>query len=338
MRWRTLLIAALVGAAAVAPAAEAQQGQNNPGGFSVRPSERAPQDKLGTYLKLKVKRGTERRQSVVVKNMSDAPKELLIDVVDGLTAVTSGSVYANRDDPKKRAAKWIEVPEERITVPAKGTVRVPFSLNVPKDARPGDHLAGIAVQDVDESQGGTKANGGAQLKVTQIVRVVMGVQITVLGPRKKGFRLGEVKLKAIPGTEVPSVVIEMQNMGTQLCKPVLDVALTGEDGVQQTASQKLETLLPGFTIEYPLPWQKALEEGSYDVVVQAKHCGDPEMVQTTAELGETLLGTPDNPEPPESAKASEGVPLPVMIGALVGVALLSAGSVAFFSRRRSREP
>lgn len=331
MSWTRTLIAAaaaLAGALPAAPAAHAAD--NEPGAFSARPSPKAPQDKRGTFFRLHVERGSDRRQSVVIENLSKQPKHLLIDAVDGLTGTTSGSVYANRDDPRSKAGSWIKLPVKSIELPAGKTTRVPFSLTIPDDANPGDHLAGIAIQDRH------RTHSKSRLSITQIIRVVVGVQIIVDGPSDKSLALGKVALKALPGTKVPSVVVQLENTGTQLCKPLLDVTLTSAGDKQQLVSRKLDTVLPGSSIDFPMPWPTALEAGSYEVGVQAKGCGATQAVQVSAELGSTLLGTPTNPEPAKPTVIVQKVSVPwVGIAVLVAaVAALSAAMMAWLLRRR----
>ena len=331
MSWhRTLAVAATVAAAlSTAPAAHAA---NEPGAFSARPSPAAPQDKAGTYFRLHVEAGTDRRQSVLIENLSKQNKHLLVSAVDGLTGTTSGSVYANRDVPRQAAGSWITVPLKSIDLPAGKAMRVPFALHVPGNARSGDHLAGIAIQDA------RRTHSGSQMAITQIIRVVVGVQIIVDGPRNEALSLGKVSMKALPGTKVPSVVVHLENTGTKLCKPLLEVNLSSAGDKQQLVSRQLDTVLPGTAIDYPMPWPTALDAGSYEVGVQAKQCGDPQAVQASAELGTSLQGTPDHPEPvaPKVIVQQVSIPWIAIGGLLAAVAALSAGAMALILRRRKR--
>ncbi|MDO9356363.1 MAG: DUF916 domain-containing protein, partial [Solirubrobacteraceae bacterium] len=293
MTWsRTLLAAAAALATAISAAPAHAAGDPEPGAFAARPSDRAPQDKRGTYFRLHVERGTDRRQAVIVENLSKRTKHLLIDPVDGLTGTTSGAVYANREDPRTRASTWVDLPVKSIDLPAGKQMRIPFSLSIPKGARPGDHLAGIAIQDAH------RTHSKSRMSITQTIRVVVGVQIIVDGPTGKALQLGKVSMKALPGTKVPSVVVRVENTGTLLCKPLLEVNVAGAGEEAQLVTRELDTVLPDTSIDFPLPWPKALDAGSYEIGVQAKHCGDVQAVQASAELGATLRGTPDEPEPP----------------------------------------
>lgn len=331
MTWtRTLTAAAAALATALSVVPAARAAADEPGAFAARPSPKAPQDKRGTFFRLHVERGTDRRQSVVIENLSKQNKHLLLNAVDGLTGTTSGSVYANRQDPRTKAGSWLSLPIKSIDLPAGKMTRVPFSIKIPSEARPGDHLAGIAIQDAH------RTHSKSRLSITQIIRVVVGVQIIVDGPREKSLDLGKVALKALPGTKVPSVVVHLENTGTQLCKPILDVTLTGSTDKQQLVSRQLDTVLPATAIDFPLPWPTALQSGSYEVGVQAKGCGETKAIQVSAELGSTLLGTPDHPEPakPTIIVQHASVPWIGIAGMLAAVAFLTAAAMAFFLRRR----
>ena len=333
MSWtRAIATAVAVASAALSVAAPARAAGDEPGAFSARPSPKAPQDQRGTFFRLHVEKGTDRRQSVVIENLSEETKHLLLNAVDGLTGTTSGSVYANRDDPKTKAGSWIDLPVKSIDLPAGKTMRVPFSLTVPKDARNGDHLAGIAIQDAH------RTHSKSRLSITQIIRVVVGVQIIVDGPKEKALTLGKVEMKALPGTKVPSVVVHLENTGTELCTPLLEVNLTSPDGKQQLVSRQLDTVLPASAIDFPMPWPKALEAGSYEVGVTAKQCGEPQAIQASATLGSTLLGTPDEPEPKPPTVIVQQTPIPwaPIIALVVLVAVVTAAAMAFVLKRRPR--
>src|SRR5438445_6781948 len=88
------------------PAAGAAQ----PSGFSVRPAHFNPADPATrAYFKPVVRTGGAYSDQVIVTNDGDAPIKLLVSAVDGLTGVTSGAVYANRDQPHLKAARWVQV-------------------------------------------------------------------------------------------------------------------------------------------------------------------------------------------------------------------------------------
>lgn len=334
MNWGKTFAAAIVALTVALPATTpAHAATDEPGAFSARPSPKAPQDKLGTFFRLHVEQGTDRRQSIVIQNHSKQSKHLLLNAVDGRTGPTSGSVYANRDEKQTEAGSWIKIPVTSVDLRPGESKRVPFALAIPAAARTGDHLAGIAVQDAHRTR------SESRLSITQIIRVVVGVQIIVAGPREKSLTIGKVGLKALPATKVPSVVVNVANTGTKLCKPRLEVNLSGPDTKQQLVSRKLDTVLARDAIDYALPWPNSLQAGTYDVRVQVKECGPPQATHVTAELGKTLLGTPDQPEPSSPTVIVQRASVPWLgIAGMLGLAVaLTAIVMAWFMRRRQKK-
>lgn len=326
-----LLLAAVAGLAlGTAPGAQAAGGG---GGFSAAPAKGSPQDKNGTYFSLHAPTGGVLHEVLVVKNLSKNKKHFLVDPVDGLTGATSGTVYADRDDPRHKAGTWVTTAVKSLEVAPHSQVRVPFTVKIPKSARPGDHLAGLALQDAH------RAHSKSRFSITQIVRVVVGVKIDVAGHSKPQLTLGKIAMKALPGTKVPSVVIELADTGTRLCKPVLSVSVSSESGGSRLVTHQLDTILPGTKIDFPLPWPVALDAGTYDVTAQATKCGEAATITQTAQLGSTLRGTPTTPDPPAPVvivKSSTSTPWWALAGSAGFAALLSGILVAVLLRRRKQ--
>jgi len=324
----TVLIAAAGFALGTAPRAIAAGGG---GGFSAAPAKGEPQDKNGTYFSLHSSRGGVLHEVLVVSNLSANQKHFLIDPVDGLTGQTSGTVYADRDDVKHKAGRWVTVGVKSLTVKPHSVVRVPFTVKVPGVARPGDHLAGLAIQDAH------RAHSKSRFAITQIIRVVVGVKIAVKGDAHAQLKVGTVGMQALPGTKVPSVVIQMADAGGRLCKPDVAVTVSNPSTPARTVTRRLDTILPGTKIDFPLPWPAALKAGNYDVKVTTSHCGDPTTTTAMAKLGTSLAGTPTTPDPPAPVvivKSSTSTPLWAIAGSAGFAALLSGILVAVLLRRR----
>ena len=264
------------------PAAPASAGF----GSALRPAHADPNDPATkAYFKPTVKPGETFTDDVMVTNTGDAPIDLAVSPVDGLTAETSGAVYGNRQDPVKKTGAWVVPASGTVTVAPHSEVAVPFTVKVPKDAGAGDHLAGLAFEDVHQ------ASAGSNFAVTQVVRSVMGVQVIVPGPGAFAVHVDGATLQSLPGTSAASVVVTLGNSGARLGKPGLSVALTGPDGYQKTVSRTLDTILPGDTIAFPLAWPDVLKQGDYSITATATASGAPAPA-TGAPTGGTPAGTP----------------------------------------------
>lgn len=334
-RQRTVALALAAAATLTLGTAPLAQAAGGGGGFSAAPAKGEPQDKNGTYFSLHTSRGGVLHETLVVSNLSGNPKHFLVDPVDGLTGQTSGTVYADRDDAQHKAGRWVTTNVKSLTIKPHSEVRVPFTVHVPGVARPGDHLAGLAIQDAH------RAHSKARFAITQIIRVVVGVKITVKGEAHPQLKLGSLAMQALPGTKVPSVVIGMQNAGERLCKPDVAVTVSSPTSAARTVSHRLDTVLPGTKIDFPLPWPTGLKAGSYNVQVTASHCGDPTTSTAVAKLGTSLAGTPTSPDPPAPVvivKSGTSTPWWALAGIAGLAALLSGLLVAVLLRRRKTTP
>lgn len=293
------------------------------GGFSVRPARVNPaQPVTRSYFKPAIARGGAYRNQVIVTNSNAKPVELFVNPVDGLTGVTSGAVYANRQKSGQGTARWVHPAVREVRVPGHGQRSVAFVVRIPADATPGEHLAGLAFQNAHPKRAPGK------FSITEIVRAVIGVDISVPGPAQPSIQLHGLALRALPGTAFPSVVINLGNAGRQLCQPRLAVVMTGPGGTLRVVRQ-LDTILPGDAIPYPLAWPRPLAAGRYIARVTATRCGASATMTRAATLGTALRGTHADPNP--KAPASKGPPWVVIF---VGLAGLGLGGL-FAQRRRT---
>jgi len=297
--------------------------------FSVRPGHYDAADPASrAYFKRTVAAGASFTDDVVVANNGQSSVTLLVYPVDGLTGQTSGSVYANRGDARRKTGRWIQTSVARITVEPHAQTSVPFTARVPAGAVPGDHLAGVAFEDANVS-----TSGGA-FRVRQILREVVGVLITVPGAAQPRVRLGSVALKTLPGTNVGSIVVDIANAGRRLCKPSLVVSLSA-DGRRVQLSRKLDTILPGDAISYPLILDRSLRPATYRVRARAACPPSSAATSEAVVLGTSLRGG----APPVAENQTvvhvtkSGSPMWMLAG-LAALAALGGGGAGWLLRRR----
>lgn len=326
MRIRSIIILVVACAAVLAGTSAAAVAQTAPtGGFGAAPAHPDPAD-LATraYFKPVLSAGGTTTDELEVSSSSDTPRQLLIYPVDGLTGQTSGAVYANRDNRAKKAGTWVTPSITALSLAPHAQQLVPFTVRVPADASPGDHLAGLAVEDANP----TRSPG--QFSVTEVFRTVVGVDITVPGPAEPSLRLGALGLKALPGTSVAALSIHIGDNGRKLIKPLLHVAMRGPNGYRRTVTRNLDTILPGDTIAYPFLWPDGLGRGSYHVVVRASGAPASVTAAATLRLGAPLRGTSGR-----NAPSSSGLPILLIVLAVVGPVAVGVG-VWLLRRHRDR--
>jgi len=297
-------------------------------GVSVRPAHFDPRvPATRAYFIQAVAPGRSFSDQVIVANGGARPERLLAYPVDGLTGVTSGTVYANRHDPRRKASRWVSMVSGPIVVPAHGSVSVPFTVRVPRRAIPGAHVAGIAFEDT------ASVRSRGHFSVTLITRQVIGVEIQVAGRARPRIAVRGISLRSLPGTTRAAAVVTLANVGRTLCKPDLQVVLAG-GGRELRATSRLDTVLPGDQIPYPLPWPTTVLAGSYRATARVTRCGPPATIRAIVRLGRGLRGSDAAVSPAPTvapAAGSSGAPWWALI--LVAMGGLGVGLVA---RRRGR--
>src|SRR5258708_36089802 len=87
------------------------------GGIGLRPAHVDANDPATrAYFKPTIAPGATFTDEAVVSNTSDAAIDLIVSGVDGLTGQTAGAVYANRQDPVRRAGAWLTPGSPTMTV------------------------------------------------------------------------------------------------------------------------------------------------------------------------------------------------------------------------------
>ena len=306
------------------------------GGFSVRPAHFDPNNPATrAYFIESARAGQTLQDRVVVNNPGPTAIQLRVYPVDGLTGATSGAVYSDATDPLRKAGRWVTPGTNFLTVPPGTTTYVSFAVQVPAGTSPGDHLAGIAVQNAHPRR------SPGRFSITEIVRTVVGVLVEVRGSARAQGALSGMRLAALPGTQVPSVIVTLGNTGLRLCKPMLAVTLAGAHGVEPTVTRKLDTVLPGDTIPYPLPWPRPLQAGTYASSATVTGCGTPVSFRGLTRLGGGLSGTVANPNGLSLGASRSGSAFSLlMVAAAAGLGLLLGLAALLFwlilARRRRR--
>ncbi len=325
----SILAALLLGLLAAATAASAAASPVV-GGFSARVVDDEGRPMSATYLERTVSAGAGFTGRMLVSNQSDRPVRLRVYPVDGLTGATTGTVYANRENARRETGRWLTPAVSKLTLAAGSTRLITVRVAVPADARPGDHVGAV----VFERPPASKRGGNFSIK--EVVRVAIAVHLRVRGEAHRTMGLGSVALKALPGTQAPSVVVGLRNTGELLCKPNLEVML--HEGGRRVGAERrqLDTVLAGDDISYPMPWPTPLGAGTYEATATVTGCGTPSTRRTTVTLADDLLSTPARPEataPATDDDSGGGVPTWAVVA--IAAAALIVGFL--LARRRPRE-
>jgi len=128
--------------------------------------------------------GTQVVDSVVITNHGQTSADFVIYATDAINEYDTGAfgLLASDEEPVDAGA-WIETADEAITLAPGTEATVPFTMLVPSDASPGDHVAGIVAAVLTKGE-----QDGAAVTLEQ--RVGSRVYLTVSGIPEAAVEVG----------------------------------------------------------------------------------------------------------------------------------------------------
>jgi hypothetical protein len=226
-----------------------------------------------------------------------------------------------------------------LTLAAHQDALVGFTVRVPANATPGDHLAGVAFENAHPTP------GSGPISISDVVRTVVGVLVKVPGPAAFHLAIYGVSIQPLSNQNLSSVVVTLGDDGQLLGHPVLVVTVSGPHRYQKTVSRQLDTILQGDTIPYPFPWPDNLAAGDYTISVVGSA---PELQGTVSfsakvHLGAPLAGVPNaggtvvSPQSnPSSSVALPGWVIPLVLALSLALVVLLSGAILLLGRRLRR--
>lgn len=144
------------------------------------------------WFEYEMRAGQTLRDLVSVSNLSASPKTFLIYPADGYnTSVGGAFALSQQGAALKDAGAWLELAYKQLTVPPRTRADVPFQVAVPVDASPGDHAAGIVVEDTAAAR--TPVNRGKGVFVKN--RVATRIYIRVAGPLQPALEVTQLVVR-----------------------------------------------------------------------------------------------------------------------------------------------
>ncbi|MFI1399861.1 WxL protein peptidoglycan domain-containing protein [Streptomyces sp. NPDC020681] len=312
MRKLCVILAALLSGLFGVPAAHAADNGN----WSVYPVS----SELGRrpYFYLSADPGTTLTDQVTVTNKTAAPLTFRLYAADAYNTERDGGFAVRTPKEKQRGVgAWARPARDRVSVPAHGSVTVPYTLTVPEGAEPGDHPGALVALDERIAA----ASGSVAVGIQQAVGA--RVYLRVNGPTVPALSVEDVTLShdqpLVPGTGESSALISytLYNRGNVTLNPKVALkaeGLFGRDLLHRDLTKIPSELLPRQKIRLTERWS-----------------GAPQL-----EWGEVKL-TATARDVRESAGASFFA-LPWLVAAVLGAALAGTGVWARVRHVRARVP
>ncbi|MEU8572357.1 WxL protein peptidoglycan domain-containing protein [Streptomyces asoensis] len=267
------------------------------------------------YFYVSADPGQTVQDKVVVANKTDAPLTFRLYAADAYNTARDGGFAVKSPGEKMRGVgAWAVLPKDRVTVPGRATVTVPFTVRVPRGAEPGDHPGAIVALDERVDNGG----GGVALGVQRAVGARVYLQVG--GPALPGLAVENVQVvhhqPLVPGfgDSTATISYTLHNTGNVTLEPKVELKASGLFG-RTLLTRDLEKLpsqlLPGQRVRLTERWT-----------------GAPRLDRAHVRLTATAKGTE------ESAKASFLAVPWLVVGAVA--AAVAAGVWLLIRRRRTR--
>ncbi|WP_051806742.1 WxL protein peptidoglycan domain-containing protein [Streptomyces sp. NRRL F-2664] len=231
--------------------------------------------------------GTTLTDSVTVLNSSDRELTFQVFATDAVNTPAGGAFALLPVETRpKDVGAWISLAPEAagtVTVPAKGRKDIPFTVQVPADATPGDHVGGIVA--LGTAVEGVQQDGKVQVGVKRSVGARLYLRVP--GPVTPGLSVEDVRVSRsaplLPWVQDARATVSytLVNRGNVVVGPEVAISAEGLFGrrVLDRPGRELQlALLPGQRIELTEPWPDAPQSDWVTVRITAGAAAHPGLV------------------------------------------------------------
>jgi hypothetical protein len=230
---------ALIGVATMMAAifVSGQAGAQGPVSFAIQPVNADPGSPPRAFFTYALEPGVGISDELVVVNSGSEPVTLKLFDAAAISAINGGTAFASADDPESPGGSWLATDVSELSLGPGESVTVPFDLQVPADATPGDHVEGWVV----EAPPASGEHGGFGAAV--IRRSGVAVVVQVPGSTIEQLVLGAICLNQESGSNYFQIVVG--NQGDVMTRGSGKLVLLAEDGSQVFSREvELGTVMP----------------------------------------------------------------------------------------------
>lgn len=225
------------------------------------------------YFHLSADPGTTLKDKVTVANKTGTPLTFRLYAADAYNTARDGGFAVRTSKEKQRGVgAWAKPAKSRVTVPAHGSVTVPFTIRVPEGAEPGDHPGALVALD-------ERIDGGSGAVEVGVQRAVGArIYLRVGGPTVPAVAVEDVRVThhqpLVPGMgdSTATVSYTLHNTGNVTLNPKVELKAEGLFGRTLLARDLAEVpseLLPGQRVKLSEPWRGAPQLDWGDVTLTA---------------------------------------------------------------------
>jgi hypothetical protein len=241
---KTLLCAAVIGLLAAVGLAGPARAQDGDVAWTVRTASNTYGSDRSSYS-YAVNPGGQVKDAMVVANHGNAALSLGVYAGDGFTTGTGRLDLLTKDKASVGIGAWLHPTNASVVLQPGQTAEVPFTLDVPANATPGDYAGGIvtALAQPDNAQG---INVERRLGIT--------VKLRVGGALHPGLAIENLDVDYSGSDAI--VTYNIHNTGNAILSAEQQVSVAGPFGLLRTGAGAVAAppqLLPGETWKVTVP-------------------------------------------------------------------------------------
>ena len=189
--------------------------------------------------------GTSVDDAVTVYNLGNTQLTFRVYAADGTTTDDGSFTVAPGDVEPVGAGSWVTLAQELVTIPAGQQVTIPLTVEVPANATPGDHAAGIVATVYEDRV--SDPNQPVDVEFRTGTRMYLRVNGAARASLSITSLAAEYDAGASPFDGSVDVTFRVRNAGTLRLAGTATVKVRGLLGIGERTVElpPLEELLPG---------------------------------------------------------------------------------------------
>jgi hypothetical protein len=215
----------------------------------------------GGYFALTMGPGETRELTVRLANVGSETVRTRTYPADAYTIINGGFGAKLADEPVSGVTTWVSYVAETLDLQPQAATDRTFNVTVPADAKPGEYITSLLIQNADPVAGTTQEGSGS-IAFQQVVRHAIAVAITVPGPRTPTLQFGGATHRTI--ADKSSVAVVVQNIGNVRLKPAGEFVLNDATGKELSRFPvRMDSFYAGTETFVEVPFGQRLNPGDY---------------------------------------------------------------------------
>lgn len=317
--------------------------------FGLRPTKGVEgRPETFSYFSHELAPGAVLTDEALVMNSGEVPVTLKLYAADAMTAINCGTAFAQQGQETNGVARWLSLSLGEVSLEPGEEMVVPFTINVPADASPGHHVAGLVLEAPPSGEAAPSGEGEAQFAANVIRQAAVAVVIDVPGPHVAGLEITGISMKEQDENQGATFVIAVHNTGNIFVKGEGSLVIKDWQGTElASVPLKMDTVLPGDATHFQVTHPVHLADGKYLLSAVLEYDGKTavlEGAEVEVKDGQPVVPEEGEPQPGLAPPITTLTPAEEEGGAPIGryvafgaalLALVVAG-VAVIRWRRTR--